>query len=119
MLCVSCSAVCELLGCVQKLDVPFLVRSHECIEEGCEELLINENQSLFTIFSASNYDSAGNKVPQHSPAHHPTPPHTTLRFPRRLHLSNNARAHCTRNPPQPPCPSLRPSSHVLLMLSLL
>eukprot|EP00656_Telonema_subtile_P048107 TRINITY_DN5651_c0_g1_i3.p1 TRINITY_DN5651_c0_g1~~TRINITY_DN5651_c0_g1_i3.p1 ORF type:complete len:708 (-),score=241.26 TRINITY_DN5651_c0_g1_i3:50-2173(-) len=42
------------------LAVPFLVRSHECIELGCEELVMDERRSLFTVFSASDYDSSGN-----------------------------------------------------------
>merc|ERR1740117_300867 len=47
---------------IKQLGVPYLCRSHECIEEGCEELVLDNSSSLFTIFSASNYDGGLNKA---------------------------------------------------------
>jgi len=47
---------------IEQLGVPYLCRSHECIEEGCEELVLDNSSSLFTIFSASNYDGGLNKA---------------------------------------------------------
>jgi len=74
VLCVSvcvCARVREcVLVCVRLLTarddfagnwgLKTLVRSHQCVPKGWEEIVCGNNISIWTVFSASDYDGVGN-----------------------------------------------------------
>merc|ERR1712137_50414 len=45
---------------LEKMEVPILIRSHECMEDGYEEIDCGEGKALYTVFSSSNYSGGHN-----------------------------------------------------------
>lgn len=43
-----------------RLGLKMMVRSHQCVEKGWEEIKCGKDTSIWTIFSSSNYDGVGN-----------------------------------------------------------